>query len=264
MDQQIEETVEDLENIAEETNNGSPIALVYGGSHKEEDGNDAAMVAWGEDEPKAKRQRAAAVVSKTDAQFCMKVLCNDELTKALLGPRGSTKDSIQAESGARMVFSNKAEYFPNTHFRVLAVYANDLSCINIVMNSVMNKLVECADQERSRPPPNGPDMLGKERGEYMLRLCVSIGHSREIIGPGGSQIKHLRSEFNIKLFIENETVFGHQMVRVIGQPQDILKGVETVTEIVQKESGSQEFHDWSQLDCCPLLRCWERLFRKTC
>lgn len=212
----------------------------------------------GANEPKAKRQRAAKVVSKESAQFCMKVLCNDEFTKALLGPRGSMKDSIQADSGARLVFSNKNDYFPNSPFRVLAVYANDTGSINTVIQAVILKLVECADRElaikgkgsdgKGKDQSKGcQDMIGKERGEYVLRLCVSVAQSRAIIGPGGSSIKQLRSDFGIKLFIENETVFGHQMVRVIGPPEAILKGVEHVNEIIQGESGTQDFREWSQL-----------------
>ena len=36
---------------------------------------------------------------------------------------------IQAETGARIVFSKQDEYFPPTHYRLIAIYADDISVV---------------------------------------------------------------------------------------------------------------------------------------
>lgn len=225
-----------LVNFSEATNEGIPHE-----QHWEPAGD------WRGEEPPAKRHRAASVIKREVASHALKVLCTDELTKCILGPRGARKDDIQAKTGARLVFSNKGDYFPNSHFRVLVIYADDPSFIFRVIQEVLPFLIECGNQERSHPPPHGPDLVGKEVGEYIFRIAIAKKTSSALIGSGGVNIKQLRAEAGIKVFIDNETVFGHQMTRVIGQPEALLKGLEKVNEYVQMDAGSEAYYQWAQL-----------------
>eukprot|EP00927_Polykrikos_kofoidii_P017765 TRINITY_DN18118_c0_g1_i1.p1 TRINITY_DN18118_c0_g1~~TRINITY_DN18118_c0_g1_i1.p1 ORF type:complete len:460 (-),score=70.29 TRINITY_DN18118_c0_g1_i1:318-1697(-) len=184
-------------------------------------------------------------------RLCLKALCPDILVKAILGPRGSTKDEIQAETGARLVFSNKDDYYPGTQLRVLGIYADDFARIVNAFEWVIPKIIDLGDQERmgQQPPQHGSasDFLGKEAGEYLIRLCVSKCSSGEIIGPGGSRIKELRLQTGTKIFIDNETHFGHQVARIIGPPEGLQRCVERVAEASRLDFGAEEYASWAQL-----------------
>jgi hypothetical protein len=197
----------------------------------------------------SKRQRspAAGVVKAAVARYALKVLCNDELTKAILGPKGMKKDEIQELSQARLVFSNKGDYFPDTQYRVLVIYAKENACILLALEPIVQMLSECGDKERQHPHANGPDMVGKEHGEYVVRLAIGKLTATALIGPSGANIKKLRADAHVKLFVENRTVHGHQMVRVIGQPEAIFAGLEKVNEYVQNDVGSDAYYEWSKL-----------------
>lgn len=197
--------------------------------------------------PKRHRSSAAGVVKAAVARYALKVLCNDELTKALLGAKGRKKDEIQELSQARLVFSNKGDYFPNSQYRVLVIYAEENECILRALEPIVHMLFECGDKERQSPQASIADMVGKEHGEYIVRLAISKQTSTVLIGPSGSNIKKVRADAGIKLFVENETVHDHQMVRVIGQPDAILAGLEKVNQYVQMDVGSDAYYEWSQL-----------------
>ena len=40
--------------------------------------------------------------------------CPDHVVAALLGSRGAVKDEIQQETGTKLVFSNRGDYFPKS------------------------------------------------------------------------------------------------------------------------------------------------------
>lgn len=194
-------------------------------------------------EPKAKRRRG--FVNPSLAKYALKVLCNDELTKALIGPRGARKDDIQNSSGTRLIFSNRGDHFPHTHYRVLVIYADALESIAMVIKEILASIVECGEKEREMPPPH--DMIGKDENEYIFRICLSPGIAAALIGPGGKNIQHIRSEIGIKVFIENEVILGHQMARIVGDPERLQAGLEKINEIYQKDASSEEQWVWSQI-----------------
>lgn len=190
--------------------------------------------------PPAKRQMRRS-------RCCLKVLCPDSLVWNLMGPKGATKDALQTETGAKLIFSNKDDYYPGTRYRVLGIYADDERPVLGTLDRVMDRVVEKGgEEERSagRGQPN-PDYLGKEPGEYMIRLAISKVTSGELIGRGGQRIKDLRADTGTKVFIENETVSGHQMVRVIGRHEQINKALRQIVDVSQTHGDVEEFHAWA-------------------
>lgn len=174
-------------------------------------------------------------------RHAFKALVPDGLTTMLLGSRGSFKDQIQSETGTKLVFSNRGEYFPESSYRVLGIYADDMSCIDAAFGWIVPKIVELAEEERRNPPQDGPDLIGKEPGEYVFRLAVIKRMSSRIIGPGGINIKQIRHDTGAKVFIENDTKMEHQLVRVIGQPQPIMACLARVNAFIQEDCDEQDF-----------------------
>jgi len=139
------------------------------------------------------------------------------------------------------------DYFPESHFRVLGIYSDDVQGISRCFVLLVEKLVECGNDERDHAPQPGAELLGKEHNKYIFRLCVSKTTSSAMIGPGGASIKQLRRETGAKVFVENDTKLGHQMVRIIGTPETIVKGLDRVNEYVQVEAGTEGYLAWAQL-----------------
>lgn len=171
----------------------------------------------------------------------LKVLCPEALTKVLLGPRGETKDAIQNDTHARLMFSNRGDYYPQTWLRVLALVAEDASSINKALEHVVAKLVESAEEERERPAQQGSELLGRDPGEYVMRVCLTKRSTSAVIGTGGTNIKALRSSTGAKVYIENDTFVHHQMVRIIGTPESLLQCMVQVHEFVQQNDAEVDY-----------------------
>lgn len=174
-------------------------------------------------------------------RHAFKVLCTDGLAAALLGERGRVKDEIQKETGTKLTFSNRQDYFPHTAYRVLGIYSDREDGILRALDLVMHRIVEEGDKERREPPPQGPEHLGKEEGEYVYRFCVTKRMSSQIIGTGGANISAIRQETGAKVFVENDTQMGHRMGRIIGQPEHIVACLHKINEFVQWECGEDHF-----------------------
>lgn len=195
-----------------------------------------------ESEPPNKRPR----LPKVTGRLALKVLCPDELTKVILGPKGIYKDQIQEESGAKLVFSLREDYFPNTYLRVLAIYADEDWNILQALDPLLAKLVECGDQEQGHSVPEGLELAGKEAGEYIFRLCLPVKGVSGLIGTAGVNIKQLKAETGVKVQIENNIVLGQQMIRIIGRPDQLRQGLEKVNEFVQRDAGTEAYQYYLQ------------------
>uniref|UniRef100_A0A7S4QVZ7 K Homology domain-containing protein n=1 Tax=Alexandrium monilatum TaxID=311494 RepID=A0A7S4QVZ7_9DINO len=174
-------------------------------------------------------------------RYAFKVLLTDGLVVGLLGTRGSVKDEIQNATGAKLVFSNRGDYFPGSHYRVLGIYADDTSCICRTFDWILPKIAELGVEESKNPPKDGPELLGKEPGEYVFRFCVTKRMSSHIIGTGGLNIKQIRSDTGAKVFIDNETHMNHRLCRVIGTPEQILPCLEQANDYVQQDCEEQDY-----------------------
>lgn len=179
--------------------------------------------------------------------YAFKVLCPESLTSFLLGSRGATKDQIQQETGTKMIFSNKGDYFPQTQFRVLAIYAEEVGCIASALEQVLQRIVELGDEEKVKPAQSGAELLGKEPGEYIFRLILSRQMAGLLIGSAGENVKRLRKETGAKVFIDNDTVMGHRLVRVIGPPNTISACLESINQTAQSDAETEEFQQYMRL-----------------
>jgi len=195
------------------------------------------------EEPPGKRSRKAP----SSARYALKVLCPDELTGQILGRGGKVKDQIQQESKAHLTFSRKADYFPNTYLRVLAIYADETWSLQLALEGIVEKLIECADQEHAKPALPGCELISKDPGEYIFRLCLPSKTSSVLIGTGGQNVKQLRAETGVKVVVEKDSFVGHQLVRVTGKPASIKAGLAKVNEYVQEGAGSEAYLEYSQL-----------------
>lgn len=181
------------------------------------------------------------------SRHAFKALCTETLTSFLLGSRGFVKDQIQQECNVKVVFSNKGEYFPHTQYRVLGVYADDAPSILRALEMIVPKIVEVAEDERARPPVHGSELLGKEPGEYIFRLCLSRQMAGLLIGAAGANIKQVRIDTGAKVFIDNDAVMGHRLVRLIGPPETLVSCLQRVNDYVQHDCETEEFTEYAHM-----------------
>jgi len=184
--------------------------------------------------------------SNPKTRYAFKILCPDKLTTALLGSRGATKDWIQKETGTKLVFSNKGNYFPKTQYRTLAVYSDEPPNIPKALERILKKAVECGNEEQKRSQGLTAEFIGEAPGEYLFRLCLADRATRAVIGPAGTNIQKLRNSSGAKIYVENESFEGNQMLRLSGRPEAILDCIRKVHAVVQQGVGTEEFNHWAQ------------------
>mmetsp|Transcript_32401 Transcript_32401/g.61012 ORF Transcript_32401/g.61012 Transcript_32401/m.61012 type:complete len:493 (+) Transcript_32401:43-1521(+) len=173
-------------------------------------------------------------------RHAFKVLVTDGLAAGLLGSHGSAKDSIQKETGARLVFSNRNDYFPETRYRVMGIYTDEPGSILDVFSCIMTHLVRHGDEERKTQPSGQTELCGKEPGEYIFRFILTRRMQSQIVGTQGNNIRHIRQDSGAKVFVENESILGHRSGKVIGTPHTILAALRHINEFVQCESEFEE------------------------
>lgn len=69
-------------------------------------------------------------------------LIPDVFASSLLRDKGTLKDQLQEESGTRLVFSNKGDFFPDTQLRVLGVPRPSLEQIDRLSDEVYSDVLE--------------------------------------------------------------------------------------------------------------------------
>lgn len=177
-------------------------------------------------------------------KYAFKVLCPDALVTCVLGKRGAYKDELQAESQCKIVLSNREEYYPTTNSRILVVYGPTTENVMIVLNKIIDKVIECGDEEMKNAPAD-PEFLGKGPGEYLFRAAISEKMFPGLIGSKGANITAIRNEFAAKVFIDNDRLQGHQRVRVIAEPDGLRKAVNRIHEYVQQHVEESWFNEWA-------------------
>lgn len=159
------------------------------------------------------------------------------------------RKQIEEETGVRLKISNRDEYYPATRCRVLVIAGAETGQILSVLERIVSETVEVAAREVEKGYGKGREeseiLTGKEHGEYVLRAGLPHACTGAIIGPRGARIKELRQTTGAKVFVENETYDGHQMVRVIGQPQAINAAMPQILQIVEDEMTEDQIRDWA-------------------
>eukprot|EP00928_Gymnodinium_smaydae_P088097 TRINITY_DN72240_c0_g1_i1.p1 TRINITY_DN72240_c0_g1~~TRINITY_DN72240_c0_g1_i1.p1 ORF type:complete len:420 (-),score=89.03 TRINITY_DN72240_c0_g1_i1:55-1230(-) len=179
------------------------------------------------------------------ARHAFKVLCTEPVTGGLLAKKDGRKEDIQQNSGSKLVFSNKGDYFPDSQWRVLAIYCDEMQGIMSALGMILDYTVDVAQDESH--PDQRRELLGKEEGEYIFRLCITAQMAGQLIGTRGETVKKMREETGAKVFIDNDSVMGHRLVRVIGAPDKILRCLETINEYVQADAGNADFAEFASL-----------------
>jgi len=87
-------------------------------------------------------------------------------------------------------------------------------------------------------------MFGKEPGEYILRVALPQHCTGALIGPKGLRIKAIREKTNAKLFVENDTHEGHQMVRILGSTEAILQAIPHISDVIDDEMPEDKLREW--------------------
>mmetsp|Transcript_86023 Transcript_86023/g.267702 ORF Transcript_86023/g.267702 Transcript_86023/m.267702 type:complete len:431 (+) Transcript_86023:152-1444(+) len=177
--------------------------------------------------------------------YAFKVLCTDDLASVLLGVGGVVKDRIQKETHTKLVFSQEGEYFPESDYRILAIYADESARILNAIERILPKIIECGEEELKCPDLKAREFTGNTPGEYVFRFCIPDKASRALIGSGGASINQLRKSTGAKIFVENESHVGSRMARVIGRPGNIISCLGSVNDVVQLGAGTEGFRLWA-------------------
>lgn len=178
-------------------------------------------------------------------KHAFKILCPDALITSVMGKGGVRKDQIQEETSCKLVFSNRDEFFPGTHFRTLCIYGDEPGAILSVIDKVIDHIIECGEHEQRNSHWGDGDFTGKESGEFALRSLISSRMSGAIIGSKGSNIQAIRDENNAKIFIEKQSFSGHYMMRVIATPDGLRSALARLNDCVQSETEGEDFVQWA-------------------
>jgi len=188
--------------------------------------------------------------SQFSARHAFKVLCPESLVSSVIGPRGTTKDELQAETGCKIVVSNREEFYPGTRLRMLIIYGDSPQGLIQVLERIVHNVGQCAEKEQESPHfnPLESEFSGKEAGEFMLRAAIPTKASGAIIGPKGVNIQAIRNEFNARVFIEKSIEQGHQAIKLVASLDNMRHALLRINEAVQEEARTSElFRDWSSI-----------------
>jgi len=180
-------------------------------------------------------------------RHAFKVLCPEPLITSIMGPRGTTKDQIQEETGCRLLFSNRDECYPGTRYRALCIYGDEPGAITSVLERVVDRIVECGEHEQRSPQRGEGDFTGRAGGEYVLRALITGRMSGAVIGPRGSHIQSVRDDCSARVFIEKANFNGHLMMRVIAAVDGLRSALARINECVQKETDGDDFQEWAAI-----------------
>lgn len=157
--------------------------------------------------------------------YAFKTLVNDEVCASLLGSKGAIKMQIQEETGVKLVFSNRENYFPGTVFRVLGIYGDDCKAIVAAFDAIIQRIVQVG----------GSDHYAKENGEYIFRFLITEKMTSIFLGSNGTVVKQIRQETGAKVSIDKNVYLQQRMTEVVGTPEVITNAMNSINEWVQSD-----------------------------
>eukprot|EP00931_Biecheleriopsis_adriatica_P085839 TRINITY_DN60624_c0_g1_i1.p1 TRINITY_DN60624_c0_g1~~TRINITY_DN60624_c0_g1_i1.p1 ORF type:complete len:429 (-),score=86.35 TRINITY_DN60624_c0_g1_i1:43-1329(-) len=177
-------------------------------------------------------------------RHAFKLLAPDELIARILGSKGARKQQIESETGTRIFISGRDEFFPNTRFRIIIIYSDAPDGALGAIDRLLQDIEVCASKEALPPSGSEGEFLGLERGQFVLRAAVSRNMGSAIIGTKGSHVKAIREECGAKVAIDASVVAGHQLVKLIAEPNGLRAAVARINRCVQDEVGKESYDEW--------------------
>lgn len=200
-----------------------------------------------DNEAKRRRDGPGEGGASTSSRCFMKVLATDDLTGYLLAEHGARKLAIMQDSGCRLHFSNKGDYYPGTSLRVLGIFGPDVQAIVRALEQLLLKISELAEEDKTRAPPPGSELAGDEPGEVIFRLCLTNNTTGLLIGSHGSNIDQLRQETGTKITVHSDSMVGHRSVQVSGTVDAVHHCLERIQDYVQREVDTEEFQRYMSI-----------------
>jgi len=182
-----------------------------------------------------------------------KVLCPDALISSILGHGGAGKKELEQETGTTVKISRRDDLYPGTRCRIMIVSAPETNQILHVLDLVTQNIVELSSRDEhagkgGKHREDSEALTGREPGEFVLRAALPHAVTGAVIGPRGERIKSIRATTGAKVFVENDSFEGHQMVRVIGVPHSINQALPQILQIIDEEMSEDVMADWARIE----------------
>lgn len=191
----------------------------------------------------------AAAIYKNLRHNAFKILCPEELVSNILGHGGRRKDSIQEETGCRIVFSARDVYYPGTKFRVMIIFHDEMEGLVAGLGQIVDRLADCGEKELMHKGKDS-ELCGRKPGEFILRAAVTPKMSSTIIGVRGCKSKMLESKYRCRINIDQEVFKNHQQLRITALADDLRPLVGAIAEVVNEDAGQADFKAWAMLTSC--------------
>jgi polyribonucleotide nucleotidyltransferase len=164
-------------------------------------------------------QRPRGMGPQGPVGMAMKLLLGSNETSAVIGQKGATSREIGEQTGCKLHFSQRNEFYPGTQLQELTIRGETADGVTTALLTAVARVVEATGKVCG--------MDGDiEEGNARVRVVIPNASCRALIGKGGENIKVLRSEHGIKVHIE--AAIGHgeiaEQVVVISGSFDGVQG----------------------------------------
>jgi len=165
--------------------------------------------------------------SSLGAGCTLQVVCPDALSAALA--QGSGSEDWCCEFHLAREFA----CYQGQTYRVLVLWAENEDNIRFAAGELLDivKILGDVEQE-NKVDPSQANFIGKEKGEYVLRLMLFVADCEELIGQRGARIAQIRKDSGGKVFVENDVQDGCRMVRIVGSHAILQRALSKVLDVV--------------------------------
>ncbi|KAK6137881.1 hypothetical protein DH2020_028389 [Rehmannia glutinosa] len=163
----------------------------------------------------------------------LRFLLSNAEAGSIIGKNGSTINSIQSQSGARVQLSRNFEYFPGTSDRIIMV-SGAVDDILKAVDLILSKLLDEFYVEDG----------GENDPESKIRLIVPNGSCGGIIGKGGAIIRSLIEDSRADIKISPQDIYypglHDRLVTVIGTLVEQMRAIELILLKLVKDPYYQQ------------------------
>jgi len=155
--------------------------------------------------------------------FAFKFVVPELVGRALIGKAGCNVAELRKilssdGEGEVKISQNNERYpsLPDTEVRAILLMGPSLKALHEALNKVFSVMHEVASKRGWQDMDDG-------QGGVVLLTIVPRQVGSAIIGKGGDNIKKLRQEHKVKIFLEDgsSVLRGEQIARVIGSPESV-------------------------------------------